>query len=120
MMLAAQLVGHEVRAVEADNEQVGMTIGWAGALALRFSTDEWVEGNRVRTDWFDPATPTVSQREDALAKRRASGVLSIEGYWDELGWSEARKAKEREYMRQEALMSLGVLALEKDPALSDG
>lgn len=90
-----------VRSVEAQNEQVGMTLGWAGALALRFATGEWVSGNRVRVDWFDPATPTVSQREDALAKRRASGVLSREGYWDELGWSEARKAKERAYFAAE-------------------
>lgn len=91
------------RGVEAQNEQVGTTLGWAGALALRFATGEWVEGNRVRVDWFDPSTPTVSQREDALAKRRAAGVLSREGYWDELGWTEARKAKEREYLRVEAL-----------------
>ena len=91
-----------VRSVEAQNEQVGMTLGWVGALALRFATNEWVDGNRVRVDWFDPATPTVSQREDALAKRRAAGVLSREGYWDELGWSEARKDKEREYLRREA------------------
>lgn len=90
-----------VRNVEAQNEQVGMTIGWMGALALRFATGEWVSGNQVRVDWFDPATPTVSQREDALAKRRAAGVLSREGYWDELGWSEARKAKERAYLREE-------------------
>jgi len=90
------------RGVESQNEQVGTTLGWAGALALRFVTGEWVEGNRVRVDWFDPSTPTVSQREDALAKRRASGVLSREGYWDELGWSEARKAKERAYLEAEA------------------
>lgn len=90
-----------VRSVEAQNEQVGMTLGWVGALALRFATGEWVSGNRVRVDWFDPATPTVSQREDALAKRRAAGVLSREGYWDELGWTEARKAKERAYFEAE-------------------
>ena len=90
-----------VRSVEAQNEEVGMTLGWAGALALRFATGNVVDGNRVRVDWFDPATPTVSQREDALAKRRASGVLSREGYWDELGWSEARKAKERAYFDAE-------------------
>lgn len=91
-----------VRSVEAQNSEVGMTIGWAGALAYRFATGTEVVGNRVRADWFDPATPTVSQREDALAKRRASGVLSREGYWDELGWSEARKAKERAYFASEA------------------
>jgi len=89
------------RGIEADNEQVGMTLGWVAALALRFATGAWVDGNRVRVDFFDPATPTVSQREDALAKRRAAGVLSREGYWDELGWSEARKAKEREYLARE-------------------
>jgi len=90
-----------VESVEAQNEEVGITLGWVGALALRFATGEWVPGNRVRVEWHDPATPTVSQREDALAKRRAAGVLSREGYWDELGWSEARKAKEREYLEHE-------------------
>jgi len=91
-----------IRSIESDNEQVGMTLGWVGALTLRFATGDWVQGNRVRVDWFDPGTPTVSQREDALSKRRSLGVISREGYWDELGWSEARKAKEREYLRQEA------------------
>lgn len=91
------------QSVEAQNIEVGTTLGWVGALALRFATGEWVQGNRVRVDWFDPATPTISQREDALAKRRAAGVLSREGYWDELGWSEARKAKERAYFAAEAL-----------------
>lgn len=89
------------QSVESQNIEVGTTLGWVGALGLRFATGEWVPGNRVRVDWFDPATPTVSQREDALAKRRAAGVLSREGYWDELGWSEARKAKERAYFAAE-------------------
>lgn len=92
-----------VTRIESENVEVGTTLGWVGALALRFATGEWAEGNRVRVDWFDPATPTVSQREDALAKRRAAGVLSREGYWDELGWSEARKAKERAYFEAEAM-----------------
>lgn len=89
------------RSVEEQNEQVGTTLGWVGALAYQFATGEKVNGGRVKADWFDPGTPTVSQREDALAKRRAAGVLSREGYWDELGWSEARKAKERAYLAQE-------------------
>lgn len=111
-----------VRGVEAQNEQIGMTLGWAGALALRFATGDWVTGNRVRVEWFDPATPTVSQREDALAKRRAAGVLSMEGYWDELGWSEARKAKERQYLAQEreALMDPYLRQVQaKEAAASD-
>lgn len=90
-----------VESVEAQNEEVGMTLGWVGALALRFATGQWVEGNRVRVDWHDPATPTVAQRMDALVKARSVGVLSREGFWDELGWSEARKAKERVYFEAE-------------------
>ena len=88
--------------VEDKNEAEGMVLGWMGALAYRFSTGKWVEGNRVRADYFDPATPSISQREDALSKRRSLGIISREGYWDELGWSEARKAKEREYLEAEA------------------
>lgn len=102
-----------VRSVEAQNEQVGMTIGWAGALALRVATGEWVTGNRVRTDWFNPATPTVAQREDALAKRRAAGVISREGYWDELGWSEARKERERNYLARERAEDFADPVMEK-------
>jgi hypothetical protein len=98
-----------VRSVEAQNDEVGMSLGWVGALSLRFVDGRVLEGNQVRVDWFDPATPTISQREDALAKRRASGVLSREGYWDELGWSEARKAKERAYFAAE----------ESDPFLNE-
>lgn len=91
-----------VTSVEDQNDEVGMTVGWAAALALRVATEKPVSGNRVRVDWFDPATPTIAQREDALFKRRSAGVLSREGYWDELGWSEARKAKERAYLAAEA------------------
>ncbi len=104
-----------VRSIEDQNTEVGTTLGWTGALMLRFATGREVEGNKVQVDWFDPATPTISQREDALAKRRAAGVLSREGYWDELGWSEARKAKERAYFNSEALDPL-TQAILKDAA----
>ena len=90
------------RSVEADNVEVGKTLGWAGALALRFSTGEWVQGNRVRVEWHNPATPTIAQRTDAVVKMHQSGLISREGSWDELGWSEARKAKERAYFEAEA------------------
>ena len=90
-----------IRSVESQNEEVGMTLGWVGALGLRFATGDWVEGNRVRVDWFDPATPTIAQRMDATVKAVQSGILSREGAWDELGWSEARKAKERAYFLAE-------------------
>jgi hypothetical protein len=91
-----------VSKAEDDNQQVGVTLGWLGELAWKFMTGDWLEDNAVVTDWFDASTPTIAQREDALSKRRAAGVLSREGYWDELGWSEARKAKERAYFDDES------------------
>lgn len=92
------------RSIEEQNEQVGNTLGFIGALALRFATGEWVTGRRVRVDWFDPATPTVSQRADAISKlaQGENPILSREGAWDELGWSESRKAKERAYFDEQS------------------
>lgn len=90
-----------VEAVEDQNLSAGVTIGWAMALAWEIKTGERLDGDRIDVEWHDPATPTVAQREDALAKRRAAGVLSREGYWDELGWGEGRKAKERAYLAAE-------------------
>lgn len=109
-----------VRSVEAQNAEVGTTLGWVGALAYRFSTGDVIKGNRVMADWFDPSTPTVSQREDALAKRKAAGVLSREGYWDELGWSEARKAKERAYFAAETTDPIAERLLREAGVFSGG
>lgn len=94
-----------VTSVEDKNDEVGMTLGWAAALAYEFATGTAVQGNRVRTDWFDPGTPTTAQLTDALVKQRSVGAISREGMWDELGWSEARKAKERRYLEQEKAAS---------------
>lgn len=91
-----------IRRTEAENTEVGVTLGWAMATAYRFATGDRVKGNRVRVDWFDPATPTVAQRMDAVVKAKQSGIVSREGAWDELGWSEARKARERAYFAQES------------------
>lgn len=92
-----------VNRVEDKNDSEGMELGWTGGLAYRFATGDWVEGNRVRADYFDPGTPTIAQRMDALVKFRSVDGISREGMWDELGWTEARKAKEREYLAAEAL-----------------
>lgn len=91
-----------VKFIERQNSQVGSVLGWTASLALRFATGSWVDGSRVGVEWHDPSTPTVAQREDALMKRRSVGVLSRQGYWDELGWTEQRKAKEQQYLDEEA------------------
>ena len=90
-----------VRSIESQNEEVGTSVGWLGSLALRF-TGKVVPGNQVATTWISPGTPTVAQQTDAVVKLRSQGALSIEGMWDELGWSEARKAKERQNLAKEA------------------
>ena len=92
-----------IRSVETMNRRCGDVLGWAQALAVRIATGEWVEGNRIGVDWFDPATPTIAQRMDAVVKAKSSDILSREGSWDELGWSEARKERERGYFSAEAL-----------------
>lgn len=91
-----------IRSVEMQNRACGDVLGWAMSLAVRIGTGEWVEGNRIGVDWFDPATPTIAQRMDAVTKAKGVGILSREGSWDELGWSEARKERERIYFAREA------------------
>lgn len=93
--------GRMIESIEAQNKQVGMTLGWAGALAMRFRTGEWVDGNRVRVEWHNPATPTIAQRMDAVVKAKQAEILSREGAWDELEWSEPRKDRERDYFERE-------------------
>lgn len=91
-----------VKFIERQNAQVGSVLGWTAALALRIANGTDVNGSRIGVEWHDPSTPTIAQREDALMKRRSVGVLSRQGYWDELGWSEQRKAKEQAYLDEEA------------------
>lgn len=91
-----------VKFIERQNAQVGSVLGWTAALALRFASGDWSDGSRIGVEWHDPATPTIAQREDALMKRKSVGVLSRQGYWDELGWSEQRKAREQQYLDEEA------------------
>jgi hypothetical protein len=81
-------------------------------LAYKIKTNEELGGDRIQVEWHDPATPTVAQRTDALVKQRQVGALSREGMWDELGWSEARKNKERAYLAAE--MAEGLLNLKLD------
>lgn len=91
-----------VKNVERKQVEWGDGWSWVAALYERFRTGVWPDGNRIRTEWHNAATPTIAQREDALQKRYAAGVISREGYWDELGWSEARKAQERTRLASEA------------------
>jgi hypothetical protein len=101
-----------VESVEDQNLSAGVTIGWGMELAYKIKTNEELGEDRILVEWHDPATPTVAQRTDALVKQRQVGALSREGMWDELGWSEARKNKERAYLAAE--MAEGLLNLKLD------
>lgn len=92
-----------VKGIERKNSTTGSEIGWALGIAERIRTGAWPDANRISVEWHDPGTPTFSQRADALQKL-AGGVpiVSRQGAWDELGWSEARKDREREYFEQES------------------
>lgn len=81
--------------VQWKNTFDGDSWAWVMGLEERFRTGEWGAANSIRTLWFDPGTPTYSQRADAVVKVRQVGGISIEGMWDEFGWDEARKSQER-------------------------
>lgn len=99
--------------VERKESLAGDGWGWVMGLSERFRTGEWVAGSRIKTDWFDAGTPTFAQRSDALTKMYNSGqgVLSREGVWEEMGWTEARMDRERKRFDAERRSEL--YALEK-------
>lgn len=84
--------------VEDKNATIGDGWAWVQGIVERFRTGAWPLANQIKTEWFDPGTPTFAQKADALTKLHGGGpILSREGTWDELGFSEPRKAKERAY-----------------------
>lgn len=90
----SRLIKNAERKMSDFGSQHGLTM----AFWLRFKTGKEVDGNRVSTLWYDAGTPTFAQRADALQKLAGGQpLISREGVWDELGWSEARKDRERQY-----------------------
>lgn len=90
----------------AERKMQGWGDQWPRVMAyyMRFRDGVWPGGgDRISMTWHDAATPTVAARADAIAKYKGSGIYSREGSWDELGWSEPRKATERAYFAAEAL-----------------
>jgi len=102
--------------VEKKQKNFGDGWGWVMGLYQRFRTGEWVEGSQIKTEWYDAGTPTRAQMADAMSKLYANGqgAVSRETVWDEMGWSDARKAREWERLERESQMALTVL--EKDVA----
>ena len=57
-----------VKNVEGMNANDGDAWAWVMALYERFRTGEWLQSNEIRTLWENPATPTLSERADAMMK----------------------------------------------------
>lgn len=93
-----------VKNVERMQMTFGDGWGWVMGLYERFRTGAWLDANRMKVEWHDAGTPTFAQRADAIQKL-AGGVpiLSRQGAWDELGWSDTRKSREIAYFEQESM-----------------
>lgn len=102
------LIADEARLVanvERMNRHDGDTWSWVMGIWDRLRTGAWPEWNSIRADWFNPATPTYSQRAEAIFKQTTGDypILSREGAWEEMGWSEERMERERGRFRQQLL-----------------
>lgn len=95
-----------VNYVEAKNASESGVIGSVARLAYRFSTGIWLDEGMIGVEYFDPATPTLAQRMDALVKLRSVGAVSLRGVWTELGWSERRMERELEHLAAESQMNI--------------
>lgn len=92
-----------IKTAEAKMTSMGDALGEVFSLYMRVRDGEWLDSARIKADWHDAGTPTLAARTDAAVKLHAEGIVSREGVWDELGWSEARKDRERRYFEREAL-----------------
>ena len=90
-----------VKRVERVNAEAGGALSRAMTLAARLAGRD-VHFGAINVRWHDPATPTFSQKSDALQKLAGGkAILSREGVWDELGWDETRKEAERRAFERE-------------------
>lgn len=84
------------------NATIGDGWAWVMGIVERFRTGVWPLSNQIKTEWHDPGMMTFSQLADGITKLSGgTPVLSREGSWDEMGWSEARKDRERGYFDKE-------------------
>jgi hypothetical protein len=107
--------------VENHQAEWGDGWGWVMGLYERFRTGEWVDGSRIKTEWFDAGTPTYAQRADALTKMYANGqgLLPRRGALEELGFSDPKIDRYDGYFADEAASAFGSL-LKEDPPVDAG
>lgn len=111
------IMAEEVRLIlntEKKQTAFGDGWGWVSGLYERFRTGSWIDGSRIKTEWFNAATPTLAQAADSATKLYANGqgAISRESVFDALGFSEAEKIREWDRLEREA--GLAIAQLEKD------
>lgn len=89
---------------EGKASNLGDGWAWVQGIAERFRTGSWPLANQIKTEWFDAGTPTFAQKADALTKLYANGtgVIARESVQDEMGWSQAKKDRDRAYREAES------------------
>lgn len=90
-----------IKQAERISQVAGYAFGWTLGIAERIRTHTWDDSGGINIVWHDPATPTVAQRADALAKLRGAGVLSRRGLMTELGWAPQRIEQEMRWLDEE-------------------
>lgn len=92
-----------VKRVERVNAEAGADLAKALRIAALLDGRQ-VGPGEINIAWQNPATPTFSQRADALQKLAGGKpLISREGAWDELGWDDARKQAERANFEREEM-----------------
>lgn len=93
---------------EGKASNLGDGWAWVQGIAERFRTGQWPSSNQIKTEWYDSGTPTFAQKADALTKLYANGtgVISREGVQDELGWSQAKKDRDKAYRSEESQIAM--------------
>lgn len=91
-----------VKQVERINSVAGAGWAWALGIAERIRRNSWESDGQIQTIWQNPATPTESQRTDALQKATGGKpFMSVRGAMHELDWPQSRIDRELEWLREE-------------------
>lgn len=93
----------------ARTRQRALGAGWAQVVKLATEVDTGRPApEAVEVLWTDPETSSPAQAADAVTKLVQSGILSVDGALDRLGYSPEQVEQERVRRRQAALDGAGI------------
>lgn len=90
------------KVAELKQEDFGSADAETLRIAMRIRDGVWdADAARMETLWHDPATPTKAQQADAVTKLVQSGILPVEGAWEELGYGPEKIKRLRQFRQAE-------------------